>query len=315
MNAPLVTIIIPVYKVEEYLHTCVNSVLSQSYTNWEAILVDDGSPDGCGAICDEYAQKDSRFRVIHKPNGGSSSARNAALEVMCGEYVTFLDSDDFWHVDYLSRMMHYVKKEKADIVQCSSVWGKETSFPLIDEKENAVAYDNHSVFTSEATKIIMWGKLYKVSLFKGLRMPEGIINEDDWFTWKLYYRAKTIIVMNTALYYYTINPQSVMGTNKKKPDMNYFGAYKERINFFRERGERDLEDMSHLQFCKSLLLLYSNEMIMPEQRFEIMELFRNSWNEIKHSSVISNKYKIMFFCFAISPKATSALTNRFYETR
>ena len=98
---PFVTVIIPVYKVEKYLHNCVESVINQSYPHWELILVDDGSPDRCGSICDEYAAKDSRIHVIHKENGGTSSARNAALDVAVGEYVAFLDSDDFWHKDYL----------------------------------------------------------------------------------------------------------------------------------------------------------------------------------------------------------------------
>ena len=104
---PLISIIVPVYKVEQYLHNCLNSVLAQSYTNWELILVDDGSPDSCGTICDEYTQKDNRIKVIHKENGGLSSARNAGLGVMTGEFVSFLDSDDFWLSDYLKILMGY----------------------------------------------------------------------------------------------------------------------------------------------------------------------------------------------------------------
>ena len=102
MNNPLISVIIPVYRVEKYIRTCLDSVLNQSYTNWEMILVDDGSPDRSGEICDEYAERDQRITVVHKQNGGLSSARNAALDLPPrGEFVTFLDSDDFWHKDYL----------------------------------------------------------------------------------------------------------------------------------------------------------------------------------------------------------------------
>ena len=118
MNRPLVSIIVPCYKVEQYLPVCIESVLGQTYDNWELILVDDGSPDRSGEICDQYAAKDKRINVIHKPNGGLSSARNAGLDMMNGEYVTFLDSDDFWHKDYLRVMMKHIDDEKADIVQC-----------------------------------------------------------------------------------------------------------------------------------------------------------------------------------------------------
>ena len=100
-NEPLVSIIVPCYKVEQYLPNCIESILYQTYTNWELILVDDGSPDNCGNICDDYAAKDNRIKVVHKKNGGLSSARNAGMKVMNGEYVTFLDSDDFLHKDAL----------------------------------------------------------------------------------------------------------------------------------------------------------------------------------------------------------------------
>lgn len=96
-NEPLVSIIVPCYKVEQYLPNCIESILCQSYTNWELILVDDGSPDNCGNICDDYAVKDNRIKVVHKQNGGLSSARNAGMKIMKGDYVTFLDSDDFLH--------------------------------------------------------------------------------------------------------------------------------------------------------------------------------------------------------------------------
>lgn len=134
-NEPLVSIIVPCYKVEQYLPNCIESILSQSYTNWELILVDDGSPDNCGNICDDYAVKDNRIKVVHKQNGGLSSARNAGMKVMNGEYVTFLDSDDFLHKDALHILVNQANKYDAQIVQCDFVRGSETVFPNWNNQE------------------------------------------------------------------------------------------------------------------------------------------------------------------------------------
>ena len=118
MEQPLISIIVPVYNAEQYLEKCVNSIINQTYTNLEIILVDDGSPDNCGAICDEYAKKDSRIKVIHKSNGGVSSARNRALECLTGEYVAFVDSDDYIHQDYIN-VLYNALSDGVDLSICA----------------------------------------------------------------------------------------------------------------------------------------------------------------------------------------------------
>lgn len=303
-----VSIVVPCYKVEKYLNTCIKSVQMQTYYNWELILVDDGSPDRCGEICDEYAAKDSRIRVIHKENGGLSSARNAALDLPPkGEFVTFLDSDDFWHLEYLEVLMNLQQKYHADLVQCGFVRGSESVFPPIEGSISIDVLDNHEVFIKEKANVIMWGKLYRTSLFDGIRMPVGLYNEDDWTTWKLYYRAKSIVVTNQALYYYTINPASIMGQLGKKPDMRYVNAYNERIGFFVGTGEKDLENCSRLQLCKSLLLTYGHSKLSEEERRMVKEKFDENWEEIKHSPYIRSFYKALFGVFRIMPMMTSKL--------
>lgn len=304
---PLVSVIVPCYKVESYLPTCIESIINQTYTNWELILVDDGSPDKCGAICEEYAGKDGRIKVLHKENGGLSSARNAGMKLMTGDYVTFLDSDDFLHRDALSFLVEYALKKEADIVQCDFVRGQDTTFPEWSDSLEVNEYDNHSIFTRFAAKIIVWGKLYKRELLNGIKMPEGLINEDDWTTWKIYYKAHKIVVANRPLYYYTVNPNSITG-KAKKPDTTYYGAYDERINFFAEKGERDLEDVSRIQFCKSLLLSYSNKQLTDEQREEIRRRFKDNWQVLKTSPVLPPLLKILFFGFTVSPLLASRAT-------
>lgn len=304
----LFSIIVPVYKVEKYLRTCIESVRAQTYTNWEMILVDDGSPDECGEICDEYARKDHRILVIHKENGGQSSARNVALDLPPkGEFVTFLDSDDFWHPDYLKTLLFLQQEHNADLVQCGFVRGTESVFPPPKKSVSIDVLDNHSIFLSEKGNIVMWGKLYRINLFDGIRMPVGLYNEDDWTTWKLYYRAKKIVVTNQSLYYYTVNPHSTMGKLNKKPDLRYINAYNERIVFFVETCEKDLEHCSRLQLCKSLLLNYRHNKLSEEERREVKAKFDESWKEIKHSPHIRFFYKVLFGIFHIMPMMTSKL--------
>lgn len=247
---PLCSVIIPVYNVEQYLHTCVDSVLAQNFENFEIILVDDGSPDNCPQICDEYAAKDNRIKVIHKKNGGVSSARNMAIDNANGEYITFLDSDDFWQDGYLSIMLDFCLQHDADIAQCSFIRGTETTFPEIKKQYKIKVFDNHSIFLKGYAKIILWGKLYKRHLFEGVRMPEGKFFEDDFTTWKWYYKAMKIIVTDQPLYYYTENIESTMVGHSSQPRLDFMEAYDERIGFFKNKGEKDLEDFSRGTYVK-----------------------------------------------------------------
>lgn len=308
LRQPQISVIVPVYKVERYIRNCIESVINQTYTNWEMILVDDGSPDRCGEICDEYARKDNRLTVLHTKNAGLSSARNRALDCPPkGEFVTFLDSDDFWHPEYLETLMALQQEHHADLVQCGFIRGTESVFPQIEESVSVDVLDNHEIFITEKANVIMCGKLYRTSLFDGIRMPVGLYNEDDWTAWKLYYRTKTIVVTNQSLYYYTINPNSTMGRLGKKPDLRYINAYNERISFFVGTGEKDLEHCSRLQLCKSLLLTYGHSKLSEEERRMVKEKFDENWEEIKHSPYIRSFYKALFGVFRIMPMMTSKL--------
>ena len=309
MNSPKVSIIVPCYKVEQYLHTCIESVLHQSYENWELILVDDGSPDKSGEICDEYAKKDKRIRVIHKKNGGLSSARNAGLELMQGEYVTFLDSDDYWHFKYLEILIHLQEEFQADIVQCGFIRGKSSIFPRIqlETRENRV-YTNESVFTSYAAKIIVCAKLYKSVLWQDVRMPEGKINEDDFTTWKLYYRASKIVVTSLPLYYYFANENSIMSEQKKIPKLDFVEAYKERIDFFIKEKNGKMLTMSKIQFCKSLSLLYMELIRLKksdEKKMLLRTTYRHYIKDVMKSPLLPTALRYYFFLFNMSPRLLS----------
>ncbi len=316
MIQPKVSIVVPVYKVEKYLSTCLDSLINQTYQNWEAILVDDGSPDNSGVICDEYAEKDSRFKVIHKQNGGLSSARNAAIPIVQGEYVFYLDSDDFIHTDALNRLIVLAQENRADIVQCGFVRGSDAIFPELPLEEKLGIYDNHTIFTSFVAKIITCGKLYRREVIGDICFPEGLINEDDFTTWKFYYRASKIVVTSIPYYYYTVNPNSIMANKKKKADFRYFDAYRERIKFFQDNSEEKLEAVTRVQWMKSLVLSASKRMLTHEQKFLIMTVYQENYSALYSSSFrVPRILDLIFKSYKISPYITSLFVSKLYNCR
>ena len=313
-NRPFVSVIVPVYKVEKYIETCLNSLINQTYANWEAILVDDGSPDHSGEICDEFSTRDGRFKIFHKENGGSSSARNHGITKASGDFIFYLDSDDFLHVETLKHLTDLACKFNADIVQCGFVRGNETSFPPALPAESIAIYDNKTIFTDFAAKIIPWGKLYRKSIFDDIRFPVGFINEDDFTIWKFYYNAKKIVVTNQKLYYYTINPKSIMASQKRKPNLNYFNAYKERIEFFENKGENDLVSVSRIQWMKSLVMMTSNKNLSEIQYREIRQVFKDNFQRLRKSKFkYPFKLKTIFMAYNILPNQTGRIVNAMYK--
>lgn len=307
-NKPLVSVIVPCYKVEQYLPNCINSVVNQTYDNWELILVDDGSPDNCGKIADEYVRRDKRIKVIHKGNAGVAAARNSGVDMAEGEYTTFLDSDDFLHEDFLKDMLELAHRTKADIVQCGYVRGYEKVFPDVECNKHEQFYTSHEVFIADVAKIIVWGKLIKTEILKAIKIPERRYFEDDLVTWRWYYAANRIAVTNVPYYYYTVNDASQMAQHKKKPNLSFIEAYDERIKFFRETQEKDLEDCSHRQLCKSLLLTYCNDLLTEEQRSFVLKRYRESWNTLKHSDILPFKLRMLFGGFNIFPNFFSQIS-------
>jgi len=208
INKPLISIIIPVYKVEPYLRKCVDSVLAQTYTNLEIILVDDGSPDNCGKICDEYAEKDKRIVVIHKENGGLSDARNAGLDIMKGEYVAFVDSDDWVSVKYIEDMYSNLAKYDADISLSGTIYVYENNkkdMVLAISKNEGLYTQKEAVenfFYQKGIYPSAYSKLYKTELFKTIRYPKGKLNEDSAITYKIFCLCDKISYTNANNYYY-----------------------------------------------------------------------------------------------------------------
>lgn len=223
-----VSIIIPVYKVEMYLARCLDSILNQIYTEWEAILIDDCSPDKSGAICDEYAKKDERIKVIHREkNGGASAARNLGLEAATGDYIAFIDSDDYVTEKYLRTLVKDLEKNDADISQCSFyhvVNGEieedvkkigETVYPVdvyTGEEAFGHCYGDGNV---DLFNFLLWNKLFKREVVGGLRFVEGLRCEDVIFISEVFLKAKRISRSDKRRYYYCRHGDSVMGKMEK----------------------------------------------------------------------------------------------------
>ena len=210
-----VSIIIPVYNVAPYLRCCLDSVIAQSFTEFEAIVIDDGSTDESGIICDEYADKDPRFTVIHKKNGGISSARNAGLNICSGKYICFLDSDDYFEQDFLQTMYDSIKDSDYDFVSCAANFVDEKNgfirrndYPSdrVELRGDLFDYYYHSNLIEDAP----WNKIYLRDLFEDVRYKEGIIFEDSEIIIRLLKRAKAALFIKAYKYNYRIRKGSIL---------------------------------------------------------------------------------------------------------
>lgn len=238
---PKISVIVPVYRVEPYLHRCVDSILGQSYTDFELILVDDGSPDNCGAMCDEYAEQDSRIHVIHQKNGGLSAARNAGIDWVFAnsdsQWLTFVDSDDWVHKEYLQTMLtaalqHGTTQALCDMLPTDKFVedaALSSGYVLIMNAEQA--YIDHYGLCLHAC-----GKILHRSLLTSLRFPEGKIHEDAFVTHILTFASARIAICDVPLYYYFGNPGSITRTKWTQNRLHEFEAHEIRLAYLQEHG-------------------------------------------------------------------------------
>lgn len=215
----LISIIIPIYKVEDYLDRCVQSILNQTYKKFEVILVDDGSPDRCPELCDEWAKKDKRIKVIHKENGGLSDARNVGMEMASGEFIAFVDSDDWISTFYLECLMNVMKETGCDIIECEILRTSEKNVQKdifrVEEKKAVVFQTKDALkqlIQDECFHQYVWNKLYKRSVIRNILFEKGRTNEDEFWTYQVFGNAVTVGKVDIPLYYYYQRNTSIMGT-------------------------------------------------------------------------------------------------------
>ena len=252
MFGPLVSVIIPIYNVEKYLRTCIDSVITQTYNNLEIILVNDGSPDKSPEICDEYAKKDNRVKVIHQENGGLAHARNVGIANSNGGYLTFVDSDDYVSNDYVESLYKGIAELGADISLASFYPFKDDEACLqtselcayeIISKENAIK--RYCSINAECSMpfISACNKIYRRSLFDGIEFPKGKLYEDAFTTYKLIDRAKKIVFTTSKFYFYRLNTQSILGQSFKEKHIEMVQAFRSGFDYFSEKKEKFFSEM------------------------------------------------------------------------
>ena len=215
----MISVVVPVYKVEKYLRRCVDSILKQSYAEFELLLVDDGSPDGCPQICDEYAHLDNRVRVFHKPNGGLSDARNYGLDRINGDFVTFIDSDDYVGQDYLRILFELTQQYSVPVASVAHlcVFGDGASFASSEDTRYTVSNDQIMKAMAQGRLIFSaWGKLIHRDLFAKTRFPVGYLFEDNLLMPYLMCECSSIACSTSLQYYWLKRPDSIMGTISEK---------------------------------------------------------------------------------------------------
>lgn len=225
MDTPLISIVVPIYNIKEYLVGCVNSILEQSYKNIEIILVDDGSKDGSGNICDEYAKKDHRIRVIHQKNGGLSEARNAGINAAGGQYITFVDGDDALDTDAIKYLYKLQEKKQADISICAFAMVSGKKIKNIGSQYRTKTLNPSQclerMLMGEGFDLTAWGKLYPKSFFDKIKFPANKLHEDVGTTYKLVMRSKKIAYGPDPKYLYYQRKNSIVQSNfsVKKMDL------------------------------------------------------------------------------------------------
>ena len=236
---PTISVIVPVYKAEQYLVRCVESIRNQTFSDLEIILVDDGSPDNCGAICDEYARKDSRIKVIHRKNGGASAAKNSALEIACGEYIGFVDSDDHIHPQMYELLYYYAVTDNSDLVSTEKdpPIRKDVFDPVVDgaDREIVTAEEVLAQFYQKYYGKLWMSyqiKLFHRSVFQNLRFRECIISEDCDLIPLSVRKAHQITIIPLELYSYTLSEGSVMRSGFSEKRYDSIGVWKRYVKFF-----------------------------------------------------------------------------------
>lgn len=277
----LISVIIPVYNVEKYLADCVDSVRKQSYKNLEIILVNDGSTDSCGELCDQYALADSRIHVIHQKNGGQSAARNAGLNQASGEWIIFVDSDDVIHQDMIKALRdvvgtHYfamcLREEFTDLAPSNGEITGKTE--IVDRRKALEKMFNDNQF------IVVWGKIYHKSLWNEKRFREGIIYEDEDLLPELIFAADEMVCLYDRLYYYRIRPESTMTAGFSKKRLDIIGVCQRRIALFAQWDLQDLREKAVKDYYQHLKRLEKQTAIAGfEQEHILIKEKLRQWKE------------------------------------
>lgn len=305
-----VSVVVPVYRVEEYLPSCIESICAQTYENLQIILVDDGSPDGCGQICDSYGEKDSRILVIHKENGGLSDARNAGIRAACGDYFLFVDSDDRITPDYVERLLDLANRYQADIVACDfeeftedrTVFrnrisdkreGKNQELVVLNREEAVLAWLYRRYYGVSA-----WGKLFADRVMDGVWFPKGKLHEDVGTTYKMFLQAETTVYTREKLYGYRRRKDSIVNQEFDRGRFAYLEFTREMIEQMQVEHPEFLRGAvsRHFQGCIQIACAQKE----PEKAL-LNEIHRYA-KRVAGDGQCRMAYRMLAACSLISPR-------------
>lgn len=302
----LISIIIPVYNVEKYLSECIESVITQTYTELEIILIDDESTDNSGKICDEYAVKDDRIKVIHQRNSGAAGARNAGLRIATGEYLAFVDSDDYLEKDAYEYMVTQLDVNQADVIQCAfrNVFvNRVIDRIMLPEFQEFSARSFLRRLTVDWTGGLLWDKLYRRSLFANVYFEEGHKIDDEFFTYQGLMNAEKILHSPKIIYNYRKRRSGIM--------LNYTFQQQivlDKLDYLSKRRKKiisrfpDLKTDFDIHFLNNLVILSMDEAATVKSIQQIQELLRDYYKERGHSKIGISLRKRLFFLLHRKPE-------------
>lgn len=307
--AEKISVIVPIYNVEKYLNRCVKSILKQTYKNIEVILVDDGSTDDSGKICDQLAEKDDRIKVIHKKNGGMSDARNAGLEIVSGEYIAFVDSDDWVSPVMFERLYATLKKYDTELVVCEPIYAYET---YIEGRQ--LSGKSFELSKREATELliedrkfrsVVWNKLYDKRLWSDIRFPKGKHYEDVHIVYKIYDMCERIAFLDQGLYYYFQRSQSIVHSVKIESHMELIYAVEERLKFLQLKYPDMLPQLSASVISAVLIVYREAGIYQIKLDTDTKKYMREKINSYKRKNMfryLSPRMKIEYILYLLMPE-------------
>lgn len=290
----IISIITPVYNSKKFLNQSISSIINQTYKNFELILVDDGSTDGSSELCDEWASKDSRIKVIHQKNQGQAVARNKALDICTGEYIAFVDSDDYIHPQMFEILLDNLIKSDARISVCNYAKGKLTDYNWGKADKKFEVYSGKDflakgLIEKKGKCWLLWDKLYKRDCFEDVRLPEGRIYEDNATVYKLLYKADKVVDCDNVFYYYFTNENSTVNQNFKLKHLDWLIVLEEMILFFEQKNEPELLDWANRCYLNSLADMYNK----VKRNCNDAQVQKNIKNKLKSQfDKEKNKYEI-----------------------
>lgn len=324
MNKPLISVIVPVYKAEPYLERCINSIRNQTYTNLEIVLVDDGSPDRCGEMCDAFAAEDSRIRVVHKKNGGSSSARNVGLDVVSGNYVGFVDSDDWIEQNMYERLLELLQTHQAEIaacgIRCDSVDGKAISYfyratqppeeICVFNREEAVLELIHARRISNS----FCDKLFHAQVLKQMRFPVGMVSEDFDLMPSCIISVNKVVFDSSPMYHYIMTTDSNTRGKFKASRFTQSNVSRKHICFYEEKFPQfsHVAQAKHVEICLEIIYDSSCASEFSEQREQLIREIKGIMNK-KVFSCLMNKIKVKYILLCINPYLYKCVMDLYYR--